>query len=535
MPTPDGGDRPSDLRSRIERDPGFTFLQRFASEFPTSSAYVVGGIVRDTFLGATSKDYDFVVRGVPAETLAGFLHRFGTVALVGKNFGVYKFRPQGWPEDAEDIDIALPRTEQATGGGGYQDFDVQVDHTLPVEDDLSRRDLTINAMALDTRTGALVDPFGGKDDLDAKTIRAVRDPRERFREDRSRMLRCLRFAAQLGFDIEPETMRAVQELMPSINEQRAVRKAHEQTTLLHEVEYVTPRETVARELVKSFVADPVWSFDLWDTSGAIRELLPELLAMKGCAQPAAYHSEGDVWTHTRRALAVLESPEYRAEFSDEHRSALVVLGVLLHDVGKPPTQRTPERDGTDRIRFDGHDVAGGTIARAIARRLALAAPFPTHLANGTRNPLHVDPEELGWIIDHHLLLLEDPMKLRNATIEKYFFNANRPGTELQRVTFCDGSASIPHGADAADMAHFRSLRARIRELDALVGERDRLPKAVVDGNAIMTKFRLKPGAQIGVLIEALREEQLARLRRGEVMTPEDAFAFLENQINHSSG
>ena len=168
------------------------------------------------------------------------------------------------------------------------------------------------------------------------------------------------------------------------------------------------------------------------------------------------------------------------------------------------------------------------MARAIARRLALSAPFKTHLPDGTRNPLHVDIEELGWIIDHHLLLLGDPATFRNATIEKYFFHPNRPGAALQQVSFCDGSASIPAGATAADMAHFRALRARVRELAALVVERDRLPKAVVDGTAIMTRFSLRAGAHIGTLIETLREEQLARLRNGIAMTPDSAFAFLES-------
>lgn len=513
-------DRLTAFHRRIDADPQFQFLRELRQEFPDAESYVVGGIVRDVLLRREAKDYDFVIRGVPADALRTFLESRGSVDLVGRNFGVLKFVPNGWPEGAEPIDIALPRRDHAEGTGGARDFEVQTDHMLAVEDDLSRRDFTINAMAWDLRSGRLVDPFGGRQDLDERRIRAVGNATERFTEDRSRMLRCLRFAAQLGFDIEPGTMAAIREYMPRINEKRAARKVHERTTLIADEEFITPREIIARELIKSFVADPVRSLDLWDESGAIRELMPELLAMKRCAQPGEYHAEGDVWTHTRLALEKLRSPEYRAEFGDEWPSALVVLDVLFHDIAKPPTQKTPERDGTDRIRFDGHDKLGAEMTRAIARRLALAAPF------SKGHPLHVDPADLGWIIDRHLLLINDPAVMRNATLEKYFFTDDRLGQALLRVTFCDGSAALPPGSDTADLAHFRTLRERIRSLAALIEERNRLPKPVINGKDIMDRFSVKPGPRIGELIEALREEQLTRLQRGEAMTPDDAYTFL---------
>lgn len=523
--TPD--DRLTAFHQRIDADPQFQFLRELGQEFPDAESFVVGGIVRDVLLDREAKDYDFVIRGVPADALRAFLESRGHVDLVGRNFGVLKFVPNGWPEGAEPIDIALPRRDHAEGTGGARDFEVQADHALPVEEDLSRRDFTINAMAWDLRNGRLVDPFGGRQDLDERRIRAVGNATERFTEDRSRMLRALRFAAQLDFDIEPETMAAIREHMPRINETRAARKVHERTTLLADEEFVTPREVIARELIKSFVANPVRSLDFWDESGAIEQLMPELLAMKGCAQPGAYHAEGDVWTHTRLALERLVSETYRAEFGDERPSALVVLGILFHDIAKPPTQKTPERDGTDRIRFDGHDKLGAEMTRAIARRLALAAPF------SSAHPHHVDPADLGWIIDRHLLLINDPAVMRNATLEKYFFTDDRLGQALLRVSFCDGSAALPPGSDTADLAHFRTLRERIRSLAALIEERNRLPKPVINGKDIMDRFNLKPGPRIGELIETLREEQLTRLQRGEAMTPEDAYAFLAPLVRKS--
>ncbi|MFH1098688.1 MAG: HD domain-containing protein [Candidatus Uhrbacteria bacterium] len=536
------------LGETIERAPYFAFLRELATECPTSEAYLVGGIVRDAILGREAKDYDFVVRGVPATKLEKFLASRGTVNLVGRTFGVFKFRPHDWPAENEDIDIALPRTEHAEGTGGYRDFDVQADPSLAIADDLSRRDFTINAMAWDTQQHCLIDPFHGRNDIEVKTIRAVGNPHERFTEDRSRILRALRFACQLGptklpdgssgglgFTIDPTTMVAIRKHMATINEQRSARKVHDQTTLIRDVEYITPREIIAREIIKSFDADPVRALDLWDEAGAFDALIPELRAMKNCPQPPEFHSEGDVWQHTRLALTKLRSVEYGHELGDDKPSALVTIGILLHDIGKPLTLKTPERDKTDRIRFDGHDRIGGELARAIAHRLALASPFPKN------HRLHINPDDLGWIVDHHLLLLQNPTDMRNATIERYFFDPNVPGEALQRLAFCDGSAAIPAGAsECPDLANWRALRVRISEIAALVEERNRLPRPVLDGRQIMERLKLKPGPQIGQLIEALREEQLTRLQRGETMTEEEACAFLaplvgKHQIpNHKS-
>ena len=126
----------------------FPFLIKISEQFPQAQIYVVGGAVRDFLLGRASKDLDFVVRGVPAEELEEFLEGMGRINLVGRNFGVFKFVPSGG-DDHNPIDIALPRTEHALGTGGYHDFEVQSDPELPIEDDLSRRDFTVNAIALD--------------------------------------------------------------------------------------------------------------------------------------------------------------------------------------------------------------------------------------------------------------------------------------------------------------------------------------------------------------------------------------------------
>lgn len=524
---PSVDDRLKKLSEHIAAEPSFAFLHELADAFPESAAYVVGGIVRDTMLGRDAKDFDFIVCGVAPDDLETFLSIRGRVDLVGRTFGVFKFIPRGWTDGVEPLDIALPRTEHAEGTGGYRDVAVQSDPHLRVEDDLARRDFTINAMAWDVRHERLVDPFDGQGDCARKVIRAVGNPHERFTEDRSRMLRALRFAAQLGFTVEPATLGAIHERMSSINEQRPAQQVHAHTTLIAEREYVTPREIVARELVKSFAADPVAALDLWDEAGAVEQLLPELLPMKDCTQPEQYHAEGDVWVHTRLALAQLRSPTYRAAFGDEQPSALVTLATLFHDIGKPPTRRTPEEHGTDRIRFDGHDRASGVMTRTIARRLALSAPFAAD------HPLHVDPDDLAWVVEHHLLLVNDPAAFTPGTIERYFFRNRTRGDALQRVSFADGAATRSATHPDGTLDHFHRVRERIADLAPLLTtrmERERFA-LVLDGKEIMEHFALTPGPIIGTLKEALRERQLDILdRERRDMTQEEAYAFLAQRL-----
>jgi len=174
--------------------------------------YSVGGAVRDEFLGKDSKDLDILITGVPMEKLEMILDKYGEVDAVGKSFGILKFVPQG---SKEDIDVAIPRTEFATGEGGHKGFEVASDHSLPIEKDLERRDFTINAIAKDI-DGNIIDPFGGQEDLQNKIIKVVNP--EAFSDDPLRMLRAVQFAARFGFKIEPNTMRMIRQNAPRIKE-----------------------------------------------------------------------------------------------------------------------------------------------------------------------------------------------------------------------------------------------------------------------------------------------------------------------------
>ena len=470
--------------------------------------FLVGGAVRDLALRRPVKDIDLVVRGLPLEEVRGALERHGRVDLVGKHFGVLKFVPQAF-DVAEPIDVALPRTEHSLRyAGGYKDFAVQSDPRLPIEEDLRRRDFTINAMAWSLAdAGTLVDPFGGGDDLVARRIRAVGVPAERFAEDYSRLLRALRLACQLGFDIEPTTWTALTQAVGHLNDKSGD-------------DYTVPRETIGKEVVRMFCHAPTRAFDLLDGCGAAALLMPELLPMKGCPQPRNYHSEGDVWVHTRLALAQLESERFHEEFPGEPPTAELVFAVLLHDVAKPVTLRTPERHGTDRIRFDGHDRIGATIAQALCARLKLSG-FPKE------SPLHVDADRLAWLVGHHLLTMSGPVEqMKNSTVERYFFSDDRPGRTLLQLIWADSSATI-HESGRADLTSYRQLTSRIARLEQLSAERHRLPPPLLDGHEIMRLLSLKPGPRIGELLTVVREAQLA----GTVTTKDEAQQLLLAHAN----
>lgn len=174
--------------------------------------YSVGGAVRDEFLGKESKDLDILITGIAMDKLEQVLSNYGRVDAVGKSFGILKFKPKG---AVEDIDVAIPRTEKPTGAGGHKGFEVTSDHALPIEKDLERRDFTINAIAKDTE-GNIVDPYGGRKDLQNKTIRVVNP--NAFSDDPLRMLRAVQFASRFGFEIEPKTMKMIQDNAGRIRE-----------------------------------------------------------------------------------------------------------------------------------------------------------------------------------------------------------------------------------------------------------------------------------------------------------------------------
>ena len=260
--------------------------------------YLVGGTVRDTLLGRPRKDIDLLVTGLPQQTLIQCLRQHGRVQIIGRAFGVLQFRPRRW--QGPPIDIALPRMEVSTGMG-HRDFEVSFDHTLPVETDLSRRDFTINALAMDLVDGHIIDPFGGRQDLDNRLLRQVSP--QAFPEDPLRMLRGVQLAARFGLEIESATQQAM---------------------TLHAGTIVTVApERIAEELGKLFRApSPACGFLVMQTTGLLAYIMPELDALAGI---------GGLFARTMQRLdAVQQRPELR------HRGHLdLLLAALLQDHSNP--------------------------------------------------------------------------------------------------------------------------------------------------------------------------------------------------------
>lgn len=292
--------------------------------------YAVGGSVRDDLLKRPYQDLDLLVSGIDAKTLDKVLNQYGRVQLVGKHFGVFIYTPH---QSQQSFEIALPRTETSTGNN-HKAFDISVDHTLPIEVDLKRRDFTINAMARRLRDGVLVDPWQGQEDLNKQIIRQVFD--KTFSEDPLRMLRACQFSARLNFEIEPTTLQG-------ITENAAL------------VETVST-ERIFQELVKLLSADkPSVGFNFMQQTGLLAQIMPELEATVGVQQPEKYHIH-NVFEHT---LAVIDAVDVQ--------NTSIRWAALCHDLGKPNAIGKHKDDG--RITFYGHEKHSETLCEQLLSRL----------------------------------------------------------------------------------------------------------------------------------------------------------------------
>ncbi len=483
------------LARTVAQEPVLAFLPSVMAAIPDAEWYLVGGAVRDHVLGRTArKDYDLVVRKVSLERLRSELETRGRVDLVGRDFGVLRFVPEGH-EGEEPVDIAWPRTEKAGGSGGYRDFTVQADPDLPLERDLARRDFTMNAVAFDLRKHVFIDPYDGLADIAAKTVCAVGDARHRFTEDLSRILRGVRLACELGFTIDTTTWDAVVALAPRIDDMR-------------EEEHVVPRETVARNLVRALAADPVRAIELLETSGILFRLIPELERCARTAHDPERHLYRDVWTHIKHAVGVLWSPEFAEQFPGEVADAQTVVATLLHDIGKPDAATMVG----GRIDFPGHAHLGAGIVRTIARRLRLSS-VPEH---------YIDEEELADLVEFHLF----PNEVNVATVQKTvlarrFLHDRAHGRRRLHLAFADATAACkPDGT--SDLSALRALIDELALMEARGVVEDGRVKTALSGEEVMAQLHLEPGPEVGKMLTALQEAQL----NGEVTTAEEAKAFL---------
>lgn len=499
---------------QLAREKKFEWISQLLLLYTDANVYLVGGAVRDMLLKRKTKDYDFVIQGLPRKKLEEFLRTRGAVNFVGSRFGVFKFIPNSLKDSInESFDIALPRTEHSMyHTGHYRDFSVRTNYRLSIEEDLSRRDFTINALCFDFRKNIIIDPWNGLEDISQKRIRTVGSPIDRFREDYSRMLRALRFQCQLGFSLEEQTSQAIKKCMKSINAEII---PFEKKKKSHKKIRVVPYEVIAQEIARACSASPVQAFDLFDEYSVFSFLIPELNTMKKCIQDPRWHSEGDVWTHTRLTLSHLYGPEFRKQFGRDELDPTLIFAALFHDLGKPYTIQTPEKDGVDRIHFYGHDRVGAEITRTILERLRFSSV--PHVA------IHSD--QIVWLIKNHLVLLNgDVSAMKAVTLEKYFLKDSYVGGLLLRLIFVDSYASVRKDKKTSLSKYYECLK-RLKKLKRRVNNKTDLPKALVNGDDIMKYCRLSPGKKIGELLLAVREEQLTK----RIRTKKEAFAFLKKK------
>jgi len=433
-------------------DPNFKWLIDLKETFPNAKPYLVGGKVRDLLLGRESADYDFVISHVPSEELQKFLETKGGVNLVGKSFGVFVFRPFGSTLDRE-IEIALPRTEHSFNTGGYRDFEIQTDPDLPIEKDLSRRDFTINAMAIDLDDAEIIDPFKGQVDLKDKMVRAVRSADERFKEDYTRMLRAVRFSTKLGFPIGPKTKKALIDHAAGIKE--------------------VPAERVQEELNKILLSKNVeHGFNILAQTGLLQYILPEIAEGIKVEQGKAHIYP--VFDHLVKSADTASNREYGLP---------VILGALFHDAGKPRT-KLGEGDNTS---FYQHEYVGEKMCRDALNRLKYPKDTIKKATHLVRN--HMFYYNVGEITDAGVRRLIAKVGPDNID-------------DLIRLRICD---RLGMGRPKAKPFKLVELERRVKLLQT---DPVSVKMLAIDGNDIMGKLKIKPSIRIKYLQNALLNEVL---------------------------
>jgi len=418
-------------------------------------ALLAGGSVRDLLLGRTPADYDVTTNATPEEAM----ELFPESVAVGAQFGVILI-----PADGHKVEVATFRSDAGYSDGRHPD---KVIYAKSAEEDVQRRDFTVNGLLMRHDTGEILDFVGGRADLQAGIIRAIGEPGRRFEEDKLRMLRAVRFATRFGFEIEAETFRAIRK----------------HVGMIHQVSAERIRDELTKLLTEGAAGN---GFRLLDQSGLLEKVLPEIAAMKGVEQPPQYHPEGDVWVHTCLMLDGLSTGS----------SATLAWGVLLHDVGKPPTFRPISETG-DRIRFDGHVEVGVKMAEEICRRLRFS---------------NDDTEQILALVKHHMRFAH-VAQMKESTLRKFL---RMPGfeehLELHRMD-CQSS----HG----DLTSYKFVKEKI----ASIPPEKMRPVPLLTGDDLIAAG-YAPGPGFKEILSAVEDGQL----ESRLQSKDDAMEFIRREF-----
>ena len=412
--------------------------------------------MRDLLLGREPADYDVTTDATPEQVMA----LFPESVAVGAQFGVVQIL-----RDALRVEVATFRSDLGYSDGRHPDAVV---YSSAPQEDVQRRDFTINGLLLRPETGEVLDFVGGQADLKAGVIRAIGEADRRFTEDKLRLMRAARFAARFDFAIEPTTLEAIRRRAPEVTTVSAERLRDELTKLL--------TEGAARR-----------GFELLDEGGLLRVVLPEIAAMKGVEQPPQFHPEGDVWIHTRTMIEGLAAG----------CSATLAWGVLLHDVGKPPTFRPVSETG-DRIRFDGHVDVGVPMAAEICRRFRFS---------------NEDTQQILALVANHMRF-KDVDQMRASTLKRFVrLPRFEEHLELHRLDCLSSHRRL----DAYDA---------VRRILAETPPEQIRPGRLLTGDDILG-MGYRPGPLFSEILRSLEDAQL----EGQVQTREQAVKYVRRRFS----
>jgi poly(A) polymerase len=470
------------LSQTVSQQPGYIAARNIAGVLRRAGyqSYLAGGCVRDLLLGHLPKDYDVATAATPDTVLRLFPDK--KALTVGAHFGVVLIRessPGDEPAAFVSTEVATFRHDGAYTDGRRPDA---VRFSTDPREDVERRDFTINGMLLDTEIydrsdnaaqAATLDYVGGQADLEARIVRAIGDPFVRFTEDKLRMLRAVRFAARLGFHIEPATSKAIQQLASQITMVSAERIRDEITLIL--------TEGGARR-----------GFELLDELGLLPHILPEVTRLHGVQQPPEYHPEGDVWVHTMLLLEGLPAGA----------SPTLAWGALLHDIGKPATFRAPDPAlPHDRIRFNGHVEVGVRVAETVLSRLRFSREQSVQIVALVKNHMRFG----------------DVMHMRESTLKRFL-----------RLSQFDEHLGL-HRLDCLSSHGDLNLYEFAKHAYEAVSEEEFHPKPVLNGDDLIAAG-YSPGPRFKKMLEAAEDAQL----EGLVITRDDALQFVVERFGAPS-
>ena len=420
-------------------------------------AFFAGGCVRDMIMGKESADYDIATNALPQD----IINLFEKTIPVGAQFGVIIVVKNG-----HSFEVATFRTEGSYSDGRHPDY---VAFSTP-EDDVKRRDFTINGLLYDPLHNKILDYVGGQEDISKGIIRTIGSPAERFTEDKLRMIRAARFACRFNFPIHEDTRQAIIQLAKNI--------------------HVVSAERIREELEKILTGtNPHIGIKLLDELCLLQEILPEVSSMKGVRQPENFHPEGDVFVHTLLCLSKLAPVPERGM---ERPSWTLAMGVLLHDIGKTVTF-----EELDRIRFNLHEKVGADMAAKICDRLKTS---------------NAEKDRIVWLVLKHLYF-KDAQKMRLSKLKRLFAEDGYP--ELAELCRIDALAS------SGDLSDYHYCQEMFKSFS----HEEVKPKPLITGHDLIA-MGLKPSPVFKDILTKIEDEQL----EGNLTTKEAAIEMAKSLI-----